>query len=209
MIRAYHILMSAWRDRINKFTGKTRFVVCRIFVHLTGDEIAPILGVLNQAGREAIDSQGDLNVLGEGLVDICQKLLEMSYYWQSAANEGDVFWNEGEAGDYVTELFTDSAQRYLSEPEVESITSRENTPLSFPVTRNVVVMITVALTGEAPELETYLADREALEDGLQALINFHYQGRLQAIQVHFSPAQFGDELTDEQLLLNFSELVPL
>ncbi|GBF86559.1 hypothetical protein AsFPU3_3630 [Aphanothece sacrum FPU3] len=174
-----------------------------------GDEIAPILGVLNRAGREAIDSQGDLNVLGEGLVDICQKILEMSMYWQSAANEGDVFWNEGEAGDYVTELFTDSAQRYLSEPEIESATSRENTPLSFPITRNVVVMITVALTGEAPELETYLADREALENGLQALINFHYQGRLQAIQVHFSPAQFGDELTDEQLLLNFSELVPL
>jgi hypothetical protein len=201
--------MSAWRDRINKFTGKTRFVVCRIFVHLTGDEIAPILGVLNQAGREAIDSEGDLNVLGEKLVDICQKLLEMSMYWQSAANEGDVFWTEGEAGDYVTELFTDSAQRYLSEPEIESATSRENTPLSFPLTRNVVVMITVALTGEAPEIETYLADREALEDGLQALINFHYQSRLQAIQVHFSPAQFGDELTDEQLLLNFSELVPL
>ncbi|GBF79170.1 DUF1517 domain-containing protein [Aphanothece sacrum] len=201
--------MSSWRDRINKFTGKTRFVVCRIFLHLMGDEIAPILGVLNRAGREAIDSQGDLNVLGEGLVDICQKILEMSMYWQSAANEGDVFWNEGEAGDYVTELFTDSAQRYLSEPEIESATSRENTPLSFPITRNVVVMITVALTGEAPELETYLADREALENGLQALINFHYQGRLQAIQVHFSPAQFGDELTDEQLLLNFSELVPL
>jgi hypothetical protein len=201
--------MSSWRDRINKFTGKTRFVVCRIFLHLVGDEIAPILGVLNRAGREAIDSEGDLNVLGEGLVDICQKLLEMSAYWQSAANEGDVFWDEGEAGDYVTELFTDSAQRYLSEPEVDSATSRENTPLSFPVTRNVIVMITVALTGEAPELETSLADTEALEDGLQALINCHYQGRLQAIQVHFSPAQFGDELTDEQLLLNFSELVPL
>jgi len=41
------------------------------------------------------------------------------------------------------------------------------------------------------------------------LINLHYQSRLRAIQVHFSPAQLGEELTDEQLLLNFPELIPL
>ncbi|MEA5511338.1 DUF1517 domain-containing protein [Crocosphaera sp. UHCC 0190] len=199
--------MSSWRDRINKFTGKTRFVVCRIFLHLAGDEIAPVLGVLNHAAREAIDAEGDLQVLGEGLVEICQNLLQMSLYWQSAANEGDVFWEEGEAGDYVTELFTDSAQRYLSAVITED--EEDNTPLSFPVTRNLVVMITVAVTGEVPELETNLADRNALEDGLKALINLHYQNRLQGIQVHYSPAQFGDELTNDQLLLNFSELIPL
>ncbi len=199
--------MSAWRDRLNKFTGKTRYVVCRIFVHLAGDDIAPLLGVLNSAGRNAIDAEGDLEVIGEGLAQICQNLLQMSLYWQSAGNEGDFFWKEGEAGDYFTELFTDSAQRYLSEvPESEE---DENTPLSLPVTRNLVVMITVAFTGEEPDLETNLADREALEYGLKALINLHYQNRLEAIQIHYSPAQFGDELTNDQLLMNFSELIPL
>ncbi len=201
--------MSAWRDRISQFSGKTRFVVCRLFIHLAGDEIAPILGVLNRAAREAIDSEGDMEILGEGLVDICNKLVEMNLFWQSAANEGNFFWDEGEAGDYVTELFTDSAQRYLSQPEVDESTSADNTPLALPVTRNVIVMITVAFTGEMPELETNLADRLALEDGLKAIINLHYQERLEAIQVHFSPAKFGDELTDDQLLLNFPELIPL
>jgi hypothetical protein len=200
--------MSSWRDRLNKLTGKTRYVVCRIFVHLAGDEVAPILGVLNRKAQDAIESEGDLEVLGEGLVEISQNLLQMNLYWQSAANEGDVFWNEGEAGDYVTELFTDSAQRYLSEPNFDE-TSASDEPLSFPVTRNVVVMIVVASYGEVPELETNLADREALEEGLKALINLHYQNRLQAIQVHFSPARFGDELTNEQLLINFPELIPL
>ncbi len=199
--------MSAWRDRLNKFTGKTRYVVCRIFVHLAGDDIAPLLGVLNSAAREAIDAEGDLEVIGEGLVQICQNLLQMNLYWQSAANEGDFFWQEGEAGDYFTELFTDSAQRYLSEVPLSE--EDENMPLSFPVTRNLVVMITVALTGEEPDLETNLADREALEYGLKALINLHYNQRLEAIQIHYSPAQFGDQLTNDQLLLNFSELIPL
>ncbi|HAC63534.1 MAG TPA: hypothetical protein DCF68_08330 [Cyanothece sp. UBA12306] len=201
--------MSSWRDRINQFTGKTRFVVCRIFVHLTGNEVAPILGVFNQEGQNAIESEGDLEILGESLVNICQKLLDMKIYWESAANEGDFFWKEEEAGDYFTELSTDSAQRYLSEPEPDNLTSEENTPLSLPVTRNVVVMITIGFRGESSDLETNLADREALEYGLKALINLHYQEALEAINIDFSPARLGDELTNEQVLLNFAELIPL
>lgn len=201
--------MDSLGDRFNKLTGKNRFVVSRIFIHLAGDEVAPILGVLNRTAQDTLESEGDLGVLGEGLVDICQKLLEMSTYWQSAANEGDVFWKEEEAGDYITELFTNSAQRYLSEPEFDNSTSEEDTPLSLPMTRNVVVMITVAFKGEAPELETSLADYLALEKGLKALISLNYQGVLEAIQVHFSPAKLGDELTNDQLLLNFSELISL
>lgn len=200
--------MSSLRDRFNKFTGKTRFVVARVFIHLGGEEIAPFLGVLNQIARDAVDVDGDLEVMGEGLVEICQQLLQMSTYWQSAANEGDVFWNEGEAGDYVNELFTDSAQRYLSQPDLTQPLT-ENELLSLPVTRNLVVIIAVAAEGEVPDLETNLADMEALEYGLKALINLHYQEKLRAIQVHFSPAKLGDELNDEQLLSNFPELIPL
>ncbi len=200
--------MSSWRDRISKFSGKTRFVVSRIFIHLAGEEVAPMLGVLNRVAREAIDADGDLEILGEGLVTVCQNLLQMNTYWQSAGNEGDVFWDEGEAGDYVNEIFTDSAQRYLSEVDTTQNIDQDE-PLSLPVTRNLVVMLTVAFEGEAPDLENNLADIEALEYGLKALINLHYQEKLRAIQIHFSPAKLGDELNGEQLLLNFPELIPL
>lgn len=199
--------MGVLGDRFNQFTGKTRFVVSRVFIHLAGQEVAPLIGVMNQAARTATDSDGDLQALGEGLVEICQTLLQHDVYWQSAANEGDVFWEEGEAGDYVEELFTDSAQRYhsgtiLSDTEPEAFDT-------IPITQNLVIMIAIAFEGEAPALETDLADMTALKAGLKAIINLHYQERLRAIQVHFSPAQLGDELTTDQLIQNFPELVPL
>jgi uncharacterized membrane protein len=199
------------RDSFNKMMGKTRYVVCRLFVHLAGSDVAPILGSLNATARDAMDSDGDLEVLGEGLVNVCQTLLQYDEYWTSAANEGDVFWSEGEAGDYVNDLFTDSAQRYLSEPDFGSASSvnDSNQPLSIPVTRNVVVMLTAAFTGEVLELESDLSNIQALKEGLKALINLHYKHKLKAMQVHFSPAQLGDELTNDQLLQHYPELIPL
>lgn len=200
--------MNSWRDRLNRATGKTRLVVCRLLVHLAGNEVAPLLGVLNDAARQAIQHDGELRVLGEGLVEICQSLLQYDLYWRSAANEGDVFWDEGDAANYVDELFTDSAQRYLSGSEPINLAQPDDV-LSLPMTQNLVVMVTIAYEGSTPELEDDLADVSALKAGLKTMINLHYQGRLRAVQVHFSPAQLGDELTSDQLLLNFPELIPL
>ncbi len=193
------------RDRFNPLSRQTRFVVCRIFVHLAGQEVAPLLGVLNQAGRKAADSDGDLQVLGEQLAQVCERLLEYETFWRSAANEGDVTWDEGEAGDYVSELFTDSAARYGS----ATVVSDEDTAFTIPATQNVVVMIVAAFEGEVPELEDSLDDIEALRAGLKALINLHYRGTIRAVQLHFSPAQLGDDLTPDQLIEFFPELVPL
>lgn len=199
--------MGSLGDRLNRLSGKTRFVVARLFIHLSGKEVAPLLGVLNQAFRDATERDGDIQTLGEGLVEICQTLLQYDTYWQSVANEGDVFWDEGEAGDFVEELFTDSAQRYHSGTTLpdEAIDEFD----TIPITQNLVLMLTFAYAGESPELETDLASVNSLKAGLKALINLHYQDRLRAIQVHFSPAQLGDELTSDQLLLNFPELVPM
>jgi len=191
----------------NRMMGKTRYVVCRLFLHLQGSDVAPILGVLNRSARTAIDADGDLEVLGEELVQLCQTFLQYDEYWLSAANEGDVLWNEGETGDYVNELFTDSAQRYGANLDFNANSS--NQPLSLPVTRNVIIMITVAAEGEIPELETDLANIPALKAALKALINLHYKHKLRAIQVHFSPAQLGDELSSDQLLEYYPELIPL
>ncbi|WP_041243630.1 DUF1517 domain-containing protein [Gloeobacter kilaueensis] len=201
--------MTSWRDRLNRMAGRTRFVVCRLFIHLAGEDVAPLLGVLNQEGRRVVASDGDIEVLGNSLVNVVQALLQYDSYWRSAANEGDVLWDEGQASDAFNAMFTDSARRYLSGPDLQTGPPGADQPLTLKATRNLVVMITVAYEGESAELETDLTSAEALSKGLQALINLHYGNRLRAIQVHFSPAQLGDELTPDQLLVNFPELVPI
>ncbi|HIK27287.1 MAG: DUF1517 domain-containing protein [Oscillatoriaceae bacterium SKW80] len=200
--------MSSWGERFNKMLGRNRIVVCRLFIHLAGKEVTPLLGVLNRAARKAIDAEGDMNVMGELLAEICQNLLQLDTYWRSAANEGDFFTDEGEASDYYNSLFTDSASRYLSEPDCSENYSSDET-LSLPITENLVVMITVAFEGKEPALETDLSQFDSLTAGLKALINLHYKGRLRAVSIHFSPAQLGEQLTEEQLLQNFPELIPL
>ncbi|QDZ40254.1 DUF1517 domain-containing protein [Euhalothece natronophila Z-M001] len=200
--------MSGWRDRVEKLRGRTRYVVFRLMLHLSGADAPPQLGLFNRVAQKAIEAEGDLEVMGEGLVEICESLLSTPSSWQAAANEGDVFWQEGDAGDYVNELFTDSGQRYLSDVVADNQVDTDES-LSASVTRNVVLMITVAYTGEMESLETDLSDIEALEYALKDLINLHYQNRLRAIQIHFSPARFGEELTDDQLIANFPELIPL
>jgi uncharacterized membrane protein len=201
-------MMSGWRDRVEKLRGRTRFVVLRIMLHLSGEEAPPQLGVFNRVAQRAIDADGDLDVMGEGLVEICESLLRIPSSWQAVANEGDIFWDEGEAGDYVNELFTDSAQRYLSDV-VGDDHAEENEAFSIPISRNVVLMLTVAYTGEMESLETDLSDIETLQEALKDLIHLYHKDRFRAIQIHFSPAHFGDELTNDQVIENFPELVPL
>lgn len=196
------------RDSFNKFTGKTRFVVSRLFLHLGGSEATPVLGVLNQVARDTVAGDGDLEVAGEGLARACQTLLQYDDYWLSAANEGDVVWDEGEAGDYFNELFTDSAGRYLSSGEAGGFVDN-NAPLTLPPTGNLLVMITIVSEGEVPTLEDDLSSYDTMSEALKTLINLHYNGKLRGVQIHFSPAQLGDELTSEQLLVNFPELIPL
>jgi len=84
-------MMGGWRDRVEKLRGRTRFVVLRIMLHLWGEEAPPQLGVFNRVAQSAIEAEGDLEVMGEGLVEICESLLRIPSSWQAIANEGDVF----------------------------------------------------------------------------------------------------------------------
>ena len=200
--------MSSWTDRFKSLSGKRRIVVVRLFIVLIGAESTTLLGVLNRAAQDAIESEGELAVMGESLVEICESLLQREANWSSVHNEGDVFWSEEEASDYLNELFTDATRRYLSETDQPSSEDPAQ-PLTLPMSPNVVVMLTLALEGEAPDLEADLSNVEALRRGLTQICALQTQRRLRAIQVNYSPDQMGYVLTDDHLMQQFPELIPL
>jgi uncharacterized membrane protein len=193
-------------EQFNKFTGKTRYVVSRIFLQLCGEDITLLLGVLNQAGRQTIEADGDLNIAGECLAEVCQNLLRYEDSWRAAGNEGEVMWNEGDAGGFVNELFTDSGQRYMGEPDPNVKVDAE---LTLAPTPNLVVMITIAFTGADESIENNLSQVAPLRNALKSIISLHTGNRLEACQIHFSPAALGEQLSDDQVLRNFPELSPL
>ena len=201
--------MNDWNDRLNKLTGKTRFVVSRILIHLKGPEVPTLLGVMNRAAQDAIDNNGDLYVLGQSLVEICENLLQRESSWLAASNEGEVLWSEEEASEYLNELFTDSTSRYLSDAGEERDSLDDSEALKIPMTSNLVVMITIACEGDVPKLEADLADISALKQALSQLCTLQSQDRFRAIQLNFSPDQIGYVLTDDHVLQQFPELIPL
>lgn len=183
--------------------SRKRFVVTRIFIHLRGNGVAPLLGTLNQAIRAEEDA------MGTGLVDACQAILDFDRYWYAAANEGEVFRDEGSAGAHLQELHTEADNYFASDLLQTTAPPAEADPLTLPVTSNVIAIVTLAYTGEATALETGLDEADRLTDALKAAIDLHYQGRLRGVQIHFMPARLGDELTEDRILEYFPELIPL
>jgi Protein of unknown function (DUF1517) len=193
-------------EQFNKFTGKTRYVVTQIFLHLASEDVTPLIGILNEAGRQTIEADGDLTIAGECLAEVCQNLMQYDTYWRSVHNTGEVMWSEGDATGFFNELFTDAAQRYLAEPGPNS---KPETELTLPPTPNLVVMMTIIFSGEEPAIENNLSQMDSLRAALKAIINLHTADRIEAMQIHFSPNQLGDQLSDEQITDNFPELLPL
>ena len=70
-------------------------------------------------------------------------------------------------------------------------------------------MLTVAYEGEQPRLEGDLSSVLEVESALKSIIELHHQGRVLLAHVHHAPAHPEDKLTDEQLLVNYPELLTL
>jgi Protein of unknown function (DUF1517) len=206
----WFLLMFDWSGRLtemaNKMAGNPRLVVLQIMLHLQGKEIFSIHQLLLQAQENAIAAEGDLRVLEVDLLEICTHLLQLELFWRSAANLGDVFWNADGAADYLNELFMQTVERY---PVASEEALQEALALPDCSTDHLVLTLTIAFEGEEPNLETDLADRSALKQGLICVTNLQEQQRLRAIQVHFSPAAIGEVLTEDEILERYPELIPI
>jgi len=189
----------------NWLRGK-RYVVTTIMVGLNGRVAAPLLATLNRATQTIVEYDGEFEVASAELSRIAGALVDYETSWSHSANWGEVFKKEEEAGDYGADCFAQNSQRYLSSGD-GPVT--ETAPVQVKAPQNIVVMLTVAYEGEIQDLEASLTSTESLKRALSAIVALHNRDQLQVAHLHYAPAHFGDDLDDDQLLVNYPELVAL
>jgi hypothetical protein len=189
------------------FGKKKRFVVTNLFVAVDASAFLPVLTLCARAEQRIVASDGNFDVASEQIAKVAGGLIDQREHWTHAALFGDVVDDEGQADAVAQEAYADMSTRYLSagdDDDKGSVEVEVN-----PGERRAVAMLTVAFEGEEAALERDVENVVLLEESLQKIVALHHQGRLLVAHVHHAPAHPEDKLTDEQLLVNYPELMTL
>lgn len=184
--------------------SRKRYVVTNVFIALDEGAFGPVLDVCSQAQRRIVDHADDFEIAAAEMARVAGAILDRRAHMTHAASFGEVYDDEGDAAAAGQAAFADLSTRYLSAADDAGAASEV-----MPGERRAVVMLTLAYEGEERALEGDLSCVVDVEDALRAIIALHHQGRLLLAHVHHAPAHPEDKLTDEQLLVNYPELMSL
>jgi hypothetical protein len=188
------------------FKRKPRIAVVNLFVAVDAEAAGAVRDTVLSATKRIVDSEGDFDVTKTAVERVVRALLDKPDAWTHAACGGEVFDNEADADTYGSECFADFSSRYLAGEDKES---RPEAKSARPGDDRIVVMLTLAYRGENAALEQQINDRIPLEDALKAILALIVADRVELAHIHVSPAQPGDHLDDERMLVNFPELLSL
>lgn len=184
--------------------SRKRYVVTNVFVALDEAAFGPILELCGEAQRRIVANADDFAVATAELARVAGAILDRRDHLTHAACFGEVYDDEGDAEAAGQSAFADLSTRYLSAADDGGPATE-----AMPGERRAVVMLTIAYEGEERALEGDLGSVVDVENALKAIIELHHQGRLLLAHVHHAPAHPEDKLTDEQLLVNYPELLTL
>lgn len=193
---------------------KDRWAVATVMIGLDGQEVRAFQDLMKDATRRIVASDGDFDVAAEELVRVAEALLEHSESWSEVANWGEAFTGEEDASAYGDEVFAELSGRYLSSgglggdsaPKGDRDQARDHL---LGKGAHLVVSLTAGYHGDVPQVEKPLSTREDLSNALVAMIALQRKGQLELAHLHYAPADPDEVLTDDQLLVNYPELVTL
>lgn len=185
------------------FSKKKRYVVSNVFVALDQAAFARALDVCARAEEEIATDGEDFAAASAAVAKVAGFLLDATDHATHAAVFGEQFKDEGDAGAYGQQCFTELSTRYLAGPDGGEATR------ALPGEKRAVVMLTVAYEGERPALEEPPGSVLALQAVLKDILALHHANALLLAHIHHAPAHTQDKLTDEQLLAHYPELLSL
>jgi hypothetical protein len=200
------------------FSRKKRHVVATIHLGVTGDStrVAHLLSSVREAIGQ-IRHANDFYAISRSLARVLAHLIEQEGLWTHIYNAGEVFEKEEDADAYAQRIFAEDANRYLAavtpidtSGEHRHIVGMPTPPNPFePAVQRAVIMITAGYTGTSDEIETTLSSRDQVRQALEALLGLHHNDGLMLAQIHVSPGNAHDRLTEDQFLVNFPDMVTL
>ncbi|MBM4280294.1 MAG: DUF1517 domain-containing protein [Deltaproteobacteria bacterium] len=182
-----------------------RVAVATVALCVDGAGFLPLQRRVNDATARIVAADGAFDVAADEVAAVARALLDHESSWHSGALAGEVFAAEGDAQDFLGEVYADLSSRYASSDDGREDVERDGTSAE----RRCVVMVTVAYRGESVDVERDLHDRLDAARALQGIVALREQRTLLAAQVHVAPSHTDDRLSDEQLLANFPELSAL
>ena len=184
--------------------ARRQYVVSNVFTALDEAAFRPVLDLCASAEQRIVESDGNFDVASSELARVAGALLDKQSHVTHGAIFGEVFKDEGAAGAYGQQAFADLSTRYLADGD-----ERQPPGEVMPGERRVVVMLTVGYEGERPALERDVDSVLTLVEALQAIVALHHEERLLLAHIHHAPAHPEDKLTDDQLIVNYPELISL
>jgi hypothetical protein len=195
------VIQSGWAANSQP---KERYVVTRITLNY-GTDCNDLLGLCNSL-KNITDPK-------EFSIKVSQVLYELSTRTPlKVSNTGDVFESFEAADQDFDSLVSKCRQTFYSPIEVTDDTKPPidtEVPKNFGKSENIIIDIVVLYEGELSAVENDLSlSAKGLESALSELSEAAEIGRVKAAAAFTLPLA-GDDLTEDQVLINFPELLPL
>lgn len=175
-----------------------KFTTATLAIAFFGDTSA----LFTAFDRFAEQMEGDEEVANH-VPSLCHALLDCSPLMHSVSNAGNVWRTEGEALAEMNAAYEDAASRYA---EVEQASEEQFKSNWLVVTLN----FCYERLRSFDAIECSINTLEGVEEALKELALLCLEdGCLRAFDLHWSPATPQDNLTDDQVIEYYPELLPL
>lgn len=180
-----------------------KYVTAEISISFLGDTSA-LYPFLHNFADQVIDNDGDMAIIAQQLPLLCHALLDHSMLFHGVSNCGDVWNSEESASAALSKLYEEESAKYAvidQVPETQVKSDWLVVSLSFCYERG---------RTPAEAIECEIKSVEGTVDAFKQLSSISSTtDSLRAFNLHWSPSTVDDNLSDDQIIEYYPNLITL
>lgn len=174
------------------------FVVSEICLSLNGD-FKNLYPELERFANAVLEAQGSVDVICAQLPAVLRAIADQQVIFHGVSNWGEVVGNEEDAERALSLAYQEEAGRYAQSQQAGT----EDIPSDW-----CVITLSFCYESSTPitAIENEICSVEAVLSAFRQLAAIAEQGGLRAFNLHWSPAELGDNLTEDQVIQLYPDL---